>query len=395
MVDNQNSGAKLKKQQTTQDILDTALNRRNRGRESVDTSSSTSDSASKKKFARIEENTFYKIIFSDAEPEIKKDAVAKELAYDLSKDKSDNKESLAEFELFKEWLMDQRKDMAQQIIKLTDTDAFSELKDVFDEMNQGLLDFENQMSPLTDILDAVYSLRMAADGMMFDVFKEIQEDKKEEERIALLREDQNKRMDSYERDVAKFQKNIASLEQEKSWFGLGGIKKSALLKIEEQRQQINTTKKGMEILTDEIKSTVPNRSSEFAEFATEKAKLRELLDISSDEHKARQQALVDSANNFVNTADTRTSNVLEHLEGINGQIDKLSDSNSGLRNVYAIISEAVEDAESVNTKVRDSLLEDNSDESNIAKMKRENNKMAVEDHVTALTSAKVDTMGTQ
>jgi len=40
------------------------------------------------------------------------------------------------------------------------------------------------------------------------------------------------------------------------------------------------------------------------------------------------------------------------------------------------------------------LLDGSDDESNIAQMNRENKKMAVEDHVTALTAAKVDTLGT-
>jgi hypothetical protein len=119
-----------------------------------------------------------------------------------------------------------------------------------------------------------------------------------------------------------------------------------------------------------------------------------LLDISSDEHKQRQQALVDSANNFVNMAETRTANVLEHLQGINGQVDRLADSNGGMRNVYAVISEAVEEAEQVNTQIRDRLQDAPEGESNIAQMNRENKKMAVEDHVTALTAAKVDTLGT-
>ena len=65
-----------------------------------------------------------------------------------------------------------------------------------------------------------------------------------------------------------------------------------------------------------------------------------------------------------------------------------------MRNVYAVISEAVEEAEAENTNVRDSLMSESDDESNIAKMNRENKKMAVEDHVTALTAAKVDTLGT-
>ncbi len=394
MSNEHESGAKLKRQETTEDLLEAALNRGRKAKTRGETQEKTAQRTDSKKFAAIESNTVYKIVFAEGDPEAKKEAIAKQLAYDLADEKADNKEKLAEFELFKEWLMEQRKDMAQEIINLTDTDAFSELKDVFDEMNQGLLDFEKQMSPLTDILDAVYRLRMASDGAMFEVFREIQDDKKEEERIAMLRSEQDKQLDTFNTDIRNIQTEIKQLQGQKSWFGLGGTKKSALAEIAKKEVELGERQDSITQLTKEIERTTFNRVSEYAEFAEEKAKLRELLDISSDEHKARQQALVDSANNFVDTADKRTSNVLDHLEGINDQIDRLGDSNGGLRNVYAIISEAVQDAEAVNTQIRDGLLEEPADESNIAKMRRENNKMAVENHVTALTAAKVDTMGT-
>lgn len=394
MSDNQESGAKLKRQETTDEILDVALSRGRRTRTAESEKASSEQRVEAKKFANIESNPFYKILFSEGDPEAKKTTIAQQLAYDLADEKSDNKEKLAAFELFKEWLMEQRKDMAQEIINLTDTDAFSELKDVFDEMNQGLLDFEKQMAPLTDILDAVYRLRMASDGAMFDVFREIKEDKEEEERIAALREEQDKQLTQFNSEVDGLQRQIRVLEGQKSWFGLGGTKKSALREIADRESQMRSVHTSIDTLTTEIENTTFSRESKFAEFAVEKAKLRELLDISSDEHKARQQALVDSANNFVHTADTRTANVLDHLEGINGQVDRLADSNGGMRNVYAVISEAVEEAEAKNTKVRDGLMGESDDESNIAKMKRENQKMAVEEHVTALTAAKVDTLGT-
>lgn len=394
MSEERNSGAKLKRQETTDDILDVALNRGRRSKAEEKSSRKAEQRTESKKFAEIESNPFYKIVFGEGDPEAKKAAIAKQLAYDIEKDKSDNKERLAAFDLFKEWLMDQRKDMAQEIINLTDTDAFSELKDVFDQMNQGLLDFEDKMAPLTDILDAVYRLRMASDGAMFDVFKEIKEDKAEEERIARLREEQEAQLNELSGQVSTLQQDIKVLQGEKSWFGLGGIKKSALKQIAEKEAQLENHRGEIGNLTHAIENTVFNRESEFAEYANEKAKLRELLDISSEEHKARQQALVDAANGFVNMADTRTSNVLEHLEGINEQVDRLADSNGGMRNVYAVISEAVEEAEESNTALRDRLTEAPEDESNIAQMKRENQKMAVEDHVTALTAAKSDTIGT-
>ena len=393
MADNNESGAKLKRQETADDILAVALNR-GKARAAGETKQKSEERVADRKFANIESNPFYSIVFSEGDPEAKKSAIAKQLAYDLAQEKSENKERLAAFELFKEWLMDQRKDMAQEIINLTDTDAFSELKDVFDQMNQGLLDFEKQMAPLTDILDAVYRLRMASDGAMFDVFREIQEDKEEEARIEELRRKQDGKLDELEKKVGDIRQSISVLRGEKSWFGLGGTKKSALKKIALKELELEAERRNIDELTKEIENTTFNRESQFAEFAEEKKKLRELLDISSDEHKERQQALVDSANNFVNMAETRTANVLEHLQGINEQVDRLADSNGGMRNVYAVISEAVEEAESVNTQIRDGLLQAPDSESNIAQMNRENKKMAVEDHVTALTAAKVDTLGT-
>jgi hypothetical protein len=394
MSENQESGAKLKRQETTDDILDVALNRERKSRSAEDAKQKPEKRAQSAKFSAIESNPFYRIVFGDAEPEAKKAAIAQQLAYDTAADKSDNKERLAAFELFKEWLMEQRKDMAQEIINLTDTDAFSELKDVFDQMNQGLLNFEKQMAPLTDILDAVYRLRMASDGAMFDVFREIQEDKEEEARIAALRAEQDQQLTVLTSVVDTLQQDITVLQGQKSWFGLGGTKKSALQQIAKKRTQLEAERRSIGELSKQIENTTFHRNTKYAEYAEEKAKLRELLDISSDEHKERQQALVDSANGFVDMAETRTANVLEHLEGINNQVDRLADSNGGMRNVYAVISEAVEDAEVKNTQIRDGLFNAPDGESNIQQMNRENRKMAVEDHVTALTAAKVDTLGT-
>lgn len=398
MIDSQHGrddgGAKLKRQETTDDILDVALNRDRKALRSEADRAQTTTRSQSAKFASIESNPFYAIVFGEGEPEAKKSAIARQLAYDVEKDKTENKERLAAFELFKEWLMDQRKDMAQEIINLTDTDAFAELKDVFDQMNKGLLDFEQQMAPLTDILDAVYRLRMASDGAMFDVFREIQEDKEEEARIAALRAQQDKDLLELNAQLATLKEENSVLKGEKSFFGLGGTKKSALEKIAKNETRIEEHAKTVAALTDRISNTKFDRESRFAQFAEEKAKLRDLLDISSDEHRARQQALVDSANGFVNMAETRTANVLTHLEGINGQVDRLADSNGGMRNVYAVISEAVEEAEGANTRIRDTLTVETEGESSIAKMNRENRKMAVEDHVTALTAAKVDTLGT-
>ena len=263
MAENQESGAKRKRKETTEDILDVALNRERRTKKADEAKRAPEQRAANKKFANIESNPFYKIVFGEGDPEAKKAAVAKQLAYDLESEKSENKERLSAFELFKEWLMDQRKDMAQEIINLTDTDAFSELKDVFDQMNQGLLDFERQMAPLTDILDAVYRLRMASDGAMFDVFREIQEDKEEEARIAALRTEQDSRLESLNTRVESLMQQNRVLEGQKSWFGLGGTKKSALEQIARNETELNSERRTIDTLTEEIANTKFSRESKY------------------------------------------------------------------------------------------------------------------------------------
>ena len=84
------------------------------------------------------------------------EACARALAYADNKEQS--RARLEEFKAFKEYLQFERKRMAQQIIDLTDTEAFAELKSVYDELNNSLISFEQKIAPLTDIVDAVYTL---------------------------------------------------------------------------------------------------------------------------------------------------------------------------------------------------------------------------------------------
>src|SRR4051812_45809104 len=52
----------------------------------------------------LENNTFAKIVFSDATPEEKRAAIAKALVYDVAQDKDQNAARQKEFEIFKEYL---------------------------------------------------------------------------------------------------------------------------------------------------------------------------------------------------------------------------------------------------------------------------------------------------
>jgi hypothetical protein len=266
------------------------------------------------RFADIEANTFYQIVFNpDLHPEQKQEAFAQALI--SSGDKEADRQQLQEFALFKEYLQFERQRMAVEIIRLTDTDAFAELKRVYDDMNSAVLQFEKDMQPLVDILDATYKLRMG--GLTIDAFREIKEDEAEEARRSAIRAEQAQRLETLQNTLAGYERDIAVLQQQTNW--IGNIKKSARQEIARNQVDIEATRRRLEALTAEIAHTAqePRRESALGALAPEKEKLRELLDITAEGHKQRQEALVRSAEEFVTSSRHRVGSVMGHLGGMN------------------------------------------------------------------------------
>ena len=347
------------------------------------------------KFANIKSNLFHKITLqSDASPEEKSKAVAKALTYDTEKSNKENEAQIAAFEEFKNYLMERRKDMSKEIIRLSDTEAFSELQSVLQEMNSGLLEFESDIQPLIDIIDAIHKLNIESDGAMYDVFKEVEEDKAEEERIAKLRKHQEKELHQFNKDVNKMREDIAALRHDKSFFGLGGIKKSALQEIARKEVQIENKIKDIDALRKTIANTVFDRQSEFAHLAAEKAKLRELLDITSDEHKERQKSLIQSATNFVETTEQKTGSVLDHMKSMKDQINNIDGVNSQMKRVFAVVTEGIKGAELDNTSQVEKFREGSEEETSLQRLAREDNLEFVNRHVDTLNASKVNTLQT-
>lgn len=347
-------------------------------------------SESSKKFANIQNNTFYGIVLDPSlTPADKKNAVTQALTFTNNKD--DAKEKLEEFNQFKEFLQHERKRMAQEIITLTDTGAFSELKSVYDEINNALISFETKITPLTDIVDAVYTLRM--NGVTFDVFREIAEDKEAEAKLALLREQQEQELQLLTNTLTQKKNQIAILGQDKSWFGFGDVTRASREKIAVLELEIKGHTEKLAKLTQAIADTPerPQNQSNLVEYADQKAKLRELLDISSTEHKDRQKDLVTAAQEFIKTTEVRVGKVSEHFDMMNNQIDNLNEANFSMREIYAIINDATKDADKQNEVLRDTLQPDDPNEGDIERMTRERHKRDLENHIKALGSSAVDT----
>jgi len=304
------------------------------------------------RYAEIAANPFFKVMFSDStKPEEKRSEITALLTYEGTKE--ENREKIKAFELFKEYLQSQREEMAQEIIRLTDTGTFAELKQVYDDLNTSLIDFDNRMRPLTDIIDAVYTLR--TNGMTLEAFQEILNDRRREEEILRAKEEKRAEVMQLRSQVNDIIFEIAGLGEQRSLFGLGPVTQEARESIARKKAHLsdindNLTKLGSELT--ELEQQMPS-SSELGEFTEQKKKLRELLDISADDHKQRQKDLVDSALNFVNTAKSRVGAVRQHLGQMNDQVENLFDANNMMGSVYAILNEGIKKATDNNQKVRD------------------------------------------
>ncbi|MGE0239581.1 MAG: hypothetical protein AB7F09_11930 [Parvibaculaceae bacterium] len=346
------------------------------------------------RFANIAANAFFKVMFAEnTKPEAKRAEVAKLLTYEGTKEQ--NRERIKEFELFKEYLQSQREEMAQEIIRLTDTGTFAELKQVYDDLNTSLVEFDQKMQPLTDIIDAVYTLR--TNGLTLEAFQEILRDRKREEELLRIKDAKQEEFSQLKSSVERIHSDIAALGEQRSFFGLGGVKEEARVGIARKKEELKHVVDTLDGLSDELAELDKQTptESELGEYVEQKKKLRELLDISADDHKQRQKDLVDAAVNFVNTAKTRVGSVREHLGQMNDQVENLFDANNMMGTVYAIMNEGIKSASEGNQKVRDELAPPaQGAEDMIAQMAREQKKMAVEQHITMLDASAADTMAT-
>lgn len=385
------SAPKPKLQQKTDisDVLTDAVRHRQAESKAV-----RSEASADPRFANISANAFFKVMFAEnTRPEAKREEVAKLLTFEGTKEQ--NRERIKEFELFKEYLQSQREEMAQEIIRLTDTGTFSELKQVYDDLNTSLVQFDERMQPLTDIIDAVYTLR--TNGLTLEAFQEILRDRKREEELLRIKAAKQQEFNQLKSSVEGIHSDIAALGENRSFFGLGGVKEEARISIARKNEELKLVVDSLDGLSDELRELDKQTptESELGEYVEQKKKLRELLDISADDHKQRQKDLVDAAVNFVNTAKTRVGSVREHLGQMNDQVENLFDANNMMGTVYAIMNEGIKTAADGNLKIRDELAPPpQGGEDMIAQMAREQKKMAVEQHITMLDASAADTMAT-
>lgn len=341
----------------------------------------------------IETNTFYSIIMADdVELEEKVNQVSK--ALEFTNDKESDRTRIKEFEQFKEYLQSISETMSKQRIEMTDTGTFSELQKVYGDFNNDLNDFINKIKPLTDITDALYTLRK--NGETRSVLQKIQQDKAntrdKQDRII----DLNKTINEGENLMAELRKENVILAENKSFFGFGNIKPESKAQIQENEIKIAEVFNNVSKCTkerDKLLLEIENINNS-TEYSFEAQKLKELLDLNSEQHVQRQADLVQSALQFINSGKERFGEIRKHLELMNQQIEGLTDNNSQMQQIYAVLNDGTKKAEEANKTKRETLMNTPEPTSQIEKMKLDKEKRDLDEFIDTVSQSTVDTMQT-
>lgn len=381
------TAASLSRQQQLEQILAV------RGRAAPTKAQKEEVQAKDSRFANIESNPFFKTIFDESlSPEGKQAAVTKLLTFAGTRE--ENRERVKAFDLFKEYLQSEREAMATQIIKMSDTENFATLKTVFEDINNALIDFENDMKPLTDIIDALHILR--AENQTLDAFREIKDEEKRRAAIAQRDAELKDQIDKVQNRIDELKTQNRIEEQNKGFFGFGGIKPESIEKIARNKVALENAAEELRKMSEQAQANSQESVSTESKITNQeaKAKLKEMLNLASDEHRQRSQNLINSAVNFVQTSKEKIETIRGHLSHMADQTKNLEDANGQMSFIYAILGEGVKGAEAENKKMRETVLTPAENENMVQKLTRETKQRDLDEHIQMLEVSAVDTTAT-
>lgn len=381
------ASAQLSRKQQLEEILNV------RGNAKATTAQKEETKAKDSRFANIETNPFFQAIFDEAlSPEAKQAAVAKLLTFAGTRE--ENRERVKAFDLFKEYLQAEREVMATQIIKMSDTKNFATLKTVFEDINTALIDFENDMKPLTDIIDALHQLR--ADNQTLDAFREIKDEEKRAEAVRKREAELNEQIDKVQGRINELKTQNRVAEQNKGFFGFGGIKPESVQTIARNTVEMENAAAELERISAEAAAARQGQEAPESKINNldAKNKLKEMLNLATDEHQQRSERLINSAVNFVQTSKSKIETIRDHLGNMGDQVQNLDDANSQMSFIYAILGEGVKDAENENKKIRETIIAPKENENMVEKLSRENKTRDMNEHIQMLEVSAADTVAT-
>ncbi len=372
-------------------MLEEALASAERGKVTTKQHEATQESSSA--YTNIKQNAFFIAVFDQSTSDAQKEeALAALLTFNGTAEEL--RANVEAFDTFKEYLQSIREEMAVDTIKMSDPKNFSVLRDTYESMNGGLIDFENKINPLTELLDALEQLRV--DGETMDVFREIKDDETRNAEIKRRSDEISAKFIAVQNDIEKYELSIATANEDKNLFGQ--VKKSAreeIAKLEVYKTQ--AIDKLALIATEEqtLRSETAVNSGVQDKHADAKRKLREMLDLDADGHQKRGEELINSAVTFVANSKDKIGTIREHLTKMEGQIINLDNSSNDMTYVFALIDGGTKKAETANKEIREKIASDiPAEESTVQRLSRERRQREVDEHIARLGNSSTDTTAT-
>ena len=337
----------------------------------------------------IESNPFVKIVMATSDPQAQKEAMVKLMTYVDAETTEANSKALSEYSAH---MQAKRQEFSVGLMSATDTKTFSNLQSVLIDINNGVLDFEEQMAPFMEIIKAVRLIQ--EEDATTDILAEMREDGKTDDILEEALKDLDGQINVIRANITSKRSDINEQKELKTFF-LRNIKPEAQTKINTLRSEITGFEEDLKALkAEKVALSEANKKSDskFAHLAEAKKVMATMLNLSGDDHKERHEELVSTAINFVKTTKERVTETLGHSVKMGGQIKDLSDLAFTMRGSYSVLAESAKEAEVINSKAHEKLkVELEATENPLEKMSKEASSRDMAKHITELNDAASET----
>jgi predicted nucleic acid-binding Zn-ribbon protein len=338
----------------------------------------------------IKDNPFAQIAMSTPDPQAQKEAMVKLMTYVDAETTAKNNKALEEYSAS---LQSERQRLAVELIEMTDTKTFSNMQRVLRDINDGVLDFEEQIKPFMEIINAVRLIQ--AEDATTDILSEMREDKKKHKEMQAKISAFDQEIKAISAEIMEKLNQMEKLKDERSFFGFGDIKQSAKDAMAALRVEIDSLKAKQDELKTKKKATREQHadaSSKFEHLKEAKEIMGTMLNLSEGEHEARHEKLVTTAAGFVTTTKERVTETLDRSLQMGDQIKSLSDLAFTMRGNYSVLSEAAKEAEVINSQQHETLKKElDSVDDPLEKMNKERISRDLSKHITTLNDAASET----
>lgn len=324
------------------------------------------------------------------EPEDRVSQLATALSPETEAEQQAQRKALEET---REFIASKRAAAARKQIELASTTIFAKVKSVIGGMQQGVVDFDNTMKPMTEDLQVIFDLRTS--GKMNQTVASITEDRVREAAWEKKHSEIDNKSSAINSDVKYLKEQIARLGQDKNIFG--SVKKASQANIAAATERMNQSQIEMDSLKTEYDALMAEQKDydeKHGEDKEIKAKLRKMLDISGEDYVKRMEKVIQDALNFIDTSKKEVGELRSELGDLDEQAAAQIRVNSQLKLVTAILDKGIDKAQDINIGKVKTLGIAPTDEDMLTQVTRTQKKNDIERYVSALKGTSTSVKGT-